>query len=256
MWLEKFPVHFLYKIKVSEVFSFLIRNSRVFFKFFGGRNKEANDKMISFCRARRILHPQGYVAIFNFQEKRVSSPNHLFKYILLDLQQNFYWTAIRFLDPRAACTRTAWLVDLPFFIPGNNRLPRNACQGGNSKIFKTFINLLRRAVKNSYSYCSTTRPVEAIFLLLDVENTQFYQTSIRKRLLDIHLTEIHRLADVGCTYTTFGEGARGGGFAIVEYNFADVQNTREEKQSSRPTGKVRISQWKIKGKMRNDIERI
>ena len=114
MWLEKFPVHFLYKIKVSEVFSFLIRNSRVFFKFFGGRNKEANDKMISFCRARRILHPQGYVAIFNFQEKRVSSPNHLFKYILLDLQQNFYWTAIRFLDPRAACTRTAWLVDLPF----------------------------------------------------------------------------------------------------------------------------------------------
>ena len=183
MWLEKFPVHFLYKIKVSEVFSFLIRNSRVFFKFFGGRNKEANDKMISFCRARRILHPQGYVAIFNFQEKRVSSPNHLFKYILLDLQQNFYWTAIRFLDPRAACTRTAWLVDLPFFVPGNNRLPRNACQEGNSKIFKTFINLLRRAVKNSYSYCSTTRPVEAIFLLLDVENS-----STRRPLENVYWT--------------------------------------------------------------------
>ena len=66
MWLEKFPVHFLYKIKVSEVFSFLIRNSRVFFKFFGGRNKEANDKMISFCRAGV------YLGISNFQEKRVA----------------------------------------------------------------------------------------------------------------------------------------------------------------------------------------
>ena len=186
MWLEKFPVHFLYKIKVSEVFSFLIRNSRVFFKFFGGRNKEANDKMISFCRARRILHPQGYIAIFNFQEKRVSSPNHLFKYILLDLQQNFYWTAIRFLDPRAACTRTAWLVDLPFFIPGNNRLPRNACQEGNSKIFKTFINLLRRAVKKLLQLLLYYTSSRGHFSATG-RRKQFYQTSIRKRLLDIHL---------------------------------------------------------------------
>ena len=63
-------MHFLYKIKVSEVFSFLIRNSRVFFKFFGGRNKEANDKMISFCRGGKDYTSMGvYLGISNFQEK-------------------------------------------------------------------------------------------------------------------------------------------------------------------------------------------
>ena len=49
------------------------------------------------------------------------------------------------LDPRAACTRTAWLVDLPFLHQfwnffsemesGNIRLPLIACQERKSKIF-------------------------------------------------------------------------------------------------------------------------
>ena len=58
---------------------------------------------------------------------------------------------------------------------------------------------------------------------------------IRDRLL-IETSEY-----VGFTYTSLGEGARAEGCAIIEYNFADVQNMSKKSKTSRPTGKVRTS---------------